>query len=147
MAATCPECGQGDLPAGARDCPACGGELRPQASRGAAEIRVGGRGIGLADGETVVLGRITGRAEVDAAFEGRPGVSRIHASVTRAGASVVIRDLGSRNGTRLERVDGREVAGAPVTRPLPLLLHLGRTPVTLGWPEPGPSAGQEAGIG
>ncbi|MDR2454078.1 MAG: FHA domain-containing protein [Bifidobacteriaceae bacterium] len=125
------------------DCPQCGVELRPAGAApplagaaspdGPAVAVVNGRGIVLREGETVVLGRATGRADVDAAFDGLTGVSKWHAELRRQGAAVTIRDCGSTNGTWLGQ---REVRGAPVTRPLPLTLRLGRTAVELRWPAP-----------
>lgn len=112
-------------------CPWCGSVS--EEPRGGACLAVGGERLGLPDGVEVVLGRESPWAQVAGLFsrlrqedgaigEAARGVSRRHAAVTVTGGRVRVADMGSLNGTWIDR---RELGAAPVTRDLPLSLQLG----------------------
>jgi pSer/pThr/pTyr-binding forkhead associated (FHA) protein len=64
----------------------------------------GNRSIGVAEGDTILGRALDATIRFDV-----PGVSRRHARISVAGASVTVEDLGSQNGTYLrgEKINGR----------------------------------------
>jgi hypothetical protein len=90
--------------------------LRPSRYRVVADVREGPEGLSAAslvmpDGSRVVLGSETieiGRLPECTIVLNDPNVSRRHAEVRRRGSDVVVADLGSTNGTRVNGVQIRE---------------------------------------
>jgi len=72
-------------------------EARRVSGRGA-RLTVRGQQMMLVMGDEVVIGRVREAATIPVAS---PAVSRRHLSISRRGPDVVVRDLGSRNGTTL----------------------------------------------
>ena len=82
-------------------------------------LRVRGKDTAIALGDDLVIGRTEGTLHVPS-----QAVSRQHLRFTREGASIVVRDLGSRNGTQLR---GMNLVGAvPVPESGGLELTLGK---------------------
>jgi hypothetical protein len=90
--------------------------LRPGRYRVTADVREGPEGLSAAsivmpDGSRIVLGAETieiGRLPECTIVLNDPNVSRRHAEVRRRGSDVVVADLGSTNGTRVNGVQVRE---------------------------------------
>jgi hypothetical protein len=116
----CPRCTR-QVPAGLEACPFCDARLaRSAAATGVPTVVLPG-GLGVPVVGELVLGRESGDVRIARALD-YDGVSRRHASVGVRGAHVVIRDLGSTNGTR---VNGAPIDGEVVLPP-------GDTPIGLG---------------
>lgn len=112
-------------------CPWCGAVSGEP--RGRACLVVGDERLSLPDGVEIVLGRESPWVQVADLFdrlrrmdgpigEAARGVSRRHAAVTIIGRRCRVADLGSLNGTWIDR---RELGVVPVTRDLPLTFQLG----------------------
>jgi S-DNA-T family DNA segregation ATPase FtsK/SpoIIIE len=115
---------------------------------GALELHVcGGPGAGRTHPLTrgvLVVGRGRGPGHPPAAHLAVPDgqVSRAHVEVTVTGSGVVVRDLGSANGSRLDRTadggGGCEVGPDPVGWPLGAVLRIGATALRLVAPHATP---------
>jgi len=92
------------------------GQLRPGRFRVVAAVREGPEGLPagslvLPDGRRIVVGEqpvLVGRLPECTIVVSDPNVSRRHAEIRRRGADVVVVDLGSTNGTRVNGVPVRE---------------------------------------
>lgn len=106
---TCPVCGAAALP-GAKFCGVCGGPLAPTDAAGAsAAPDAGGVTLSLVNESGQVLQRFPvrgdettiGREAADIAFPDDTFLSPVHALIGQRDGELVVRDLGSRNGTWL----------------------------------------------
>jgi hypothetical protein len=89
--------------------------LRARRAAGLCRVILSGRPLNLILDDVLVVGRTEGSLVVSSA-----ALSRKHLEIVRSGGVVVVRDLGSRNGTLLR---GMRIAGAlPVGEGLSLLL-------------------------
>jgi hypothetical protein len=109
--------------------------LSRRAGEGLLRVAVRGREMNLALGREVVVGRA--RPEREAAHEvtlavGAAAVSRRHLGIARRGERVLVRDLGSRNGTTLRGLE----LGAEVPAEEALELRLGKEVVLRVAPAP-----------
>lgn len=107
------DCGADGIDPDASACPYCNRSLGGQSlDAGGKTLELGTVRFGLADGESVVLGRDATVSPLHGELASYPNVSRRHAEIRAGtGATVVVRDLGSTNGTF---VNGERVSEAPV---------------------------------
>lgn len=109
-AGTCPDCGRSQ-PVLGDACVFCGSPLAATAPR-PEEVLLGlpgGSSVPLPDGMRIVLGRESDDPVVRGALSLHDAVSRRHTELVRTGDRLLVRDLGSTNGTI---VDGQPVVGS-----------------------------------